>query len=435
MASSVENLGTLERRLNASVSRQQIRSEIDARIKRIGRNAKSPGFRPGKVPLNILQQQYGAQVQQEVLGDVLRQSFTEAAREHDLRVAGTPNFELKDGDAGADQLEYSVTFEVFPQVELDDIAAESMERATCALSEADVEETLNTVRRQRAVFETVDRPAQNDDRATVDFSGTLDGKVFEGGEAKNVPVVLGAGQMLPDFEAPIIGMKAGETKSFDMTFPENYHGKEVAGKQVTFTVTLHKVEEARLPELDAAFARSLDVADGDVEKLKSDVRDNLEREVSHRLKQRNKNNAVELLLKAGKFELPKTMVEWEIQSLTQQALADMQNRGMKIPAGATLPPELFTEQAQKRARLGLIYAELSKRYDLGAKPEQVKALVQDYAWSFERPEEVVKWYYSDPARLQDVQSVVVENNVTDWVMRTAKVTDKAVEFSELMRNQ
>ncbi|MDR2195525.1 MAG: trigger factor, partial [Gallionellaceae bacterium] len=366
---SVETLGALERRLNSSVSQQQIRGEIDARIKRLGRNAKMPGFRPGKVPMHILQQQYGPQVRQEVLGDALQDSFAEAVRDNNLRVAGMPNFELKNDDPAADQLEYSATFEVVPEVVMGDVAAETVDRVGCDLSEADVENTLMTVRKQRAVFETADRAAQDGDRVTVDFSGTLDGVVFEGGEAKNVPVVLGAGHMLPDFEAPIAGMKAGETKSFDMTFPADYHGKNVAGKQVTFTVTLHKVEEARLPEIDEAFARSLGVADGDVEKLKADVRENLRREVERRLKQRNKNNVMELLLKISQFEVPKALVGWETQNLMQQTLRDMESRGVKVPQGATLPPELFADRAQKRARLGLIFSELAKRHGLDATPE------------------------------------------------------------------
>jgi trigger factor len=432
---SVETLGALERRLNASVSQQQIRGEIAARLKQIGRTAKMSGFRPGKVPMNVLQQQYGAQVRQEVLGDALQNSFAQAARDNDLRVAGMPNFELKNDDPAAEQLEYSATFEILPEVVIGDVAAETLERASHELQEVDIENTLATVRKQRTVFAAVDRAAQTTDRVNVDFVGTLEGVAFEGGTAKNVPVVLGAGHMLPDFEAAIAGMKAGETKAFDMTFPADYHGKEVAGKQVTFTITANAIEEARLPELDESLAKSLGVENGDVEKLKADVRENLQREIERRLKQRNKNHAMDLLLKISTFEVPKTMVEWETQNLMQQTLRDMEQRGVKVPQGASLPPELFAERAQKRARLGLIFSELAKRHQLGATAEQVKALVKDFAWSFEYPEEVVKWYYNDPARLREVESLAVEDNVVDWVLRTAKVSDKPVEFNELMRNE
>ncbi len=256
--------------------------------------------------------------------------------------------------------------------------------------------------------------------------------MFEGGEAKDFPVVLGRGNMLPDFENAIVGMKTGETKSFDMTFPENYHGKEVAGKQVTFTITLHSVEAPRLPELNAELAKLLGVADGDVNKLKAEIRDNLTRETERRIKAFNKNNAMDVLLKVCELEVPKALLDSEVQNLMGQAMQDMQERGVKIPQGMALPPDLFVERAQKRVKLGLILAELVKQHNLGAKPEQIKALVKDYAQSFEHPEEVVKWHYSDPARLHEAESMVLEENVVAWVMGAAKVSERAMEFNELM---
>ena len=430
--SSVETLGALERRLNAVIPQQQLRGEIEARLKRLGRTAKLHGFRPGKVPFKILQQQYGAQVHQEVLGDALQRSFSEAAQANSLRVVGYPNFEVKTADPAAEQIEYSATFEVYPEVVLGDVGAESVERATYVLTDADIDNTITTLRKQRAVFELADRAAQNEDQVRMDFSGKLGGAVFEGGEAKDFSVVLGTGRMLPDFEAAIIGMKAGETKSFDMTFPEDYHGKDVAGKQVTFTITLHRVEAPRLPEMDADFARSLGIEDGDVSKLKAEIRDNLVREVERRLKARNKNNAMDLLLKIGRLEVPRALVDSEVQNLMQQSMDDMRERGVKIPQGASLPPELFAERAQRRVKLGLILAELVKQQGLEAKPEQVKALVRDYAQSFEHPEEVIKWHYSDPSRLQEVKNMVLEDNVVAWVTSVAKVADRAMEFNELM---
>ncbi len=429
---SVETLGALQRRLNAFIPQQQVRGEVEARLKRLGRTAKVHGFRPGKVPFKILEQQYGAQVQQEVLGDVLQRSFADEVRANSLRVAGYPNFELKAADPAAGQIEYSATFEVYPEVVLGDVSGESLERATYALIDADIDNTITTLRKQRAVFEPVDRAAQNDDQVRIDFSGTVGGTVFEGGEAKDFSVVLGERRMLPDFENAIIGMKTGETKSFDMTFPENYHGKDVAGKQATFTVILHSVEAPRLPELNAELARLLGVEDGDVNKFKAEIRDNLTRETERRIKARNKNNVMDVLLKVCQLEVPKALLDSEVQNLTGQAMQDMQERGMKIPQGMSLPPDLFVEQAQKRVKLGLILAELVKQHKLGAKPEQVKALVQDYAQSFEHPEEVVKWYYSDPSRLKEVEAMVLEDNVVDWAMGAARVSERAVEFNELM---
>ena len=282
---SVETLGALERRLNVSIPQQQLRGEVEARLKRLGRTAKIHGFRPGKVPLKILEQQYGAQVHQEVLGDALQRSFAEAAQANSLKVAGYPNFEIKTADPAAERIEYSATFEVYPEVVLGDISAESVERATYTLGDADIDNTIATLRKQRAVFEPAGRAAQNEDQVRIDFTGKLGGEVFEGGEAKDFAVVLGLGRMLPDFESAIIGMKAGETRSFDMTFPADYHGKNVAGKRVTFAITLHAVEAPRLPELNAEFAKSIGMKDGDVDKLKAEIRGNLEREIERRLKE------------------------------------------------------------------------------------------------------------------------------------------------------
>ncbi len=431
---SVEILGGLERRLNSSIPQQMMRGEVEARLKRLGRTAKVHGFRPGKVPFKILEQQYGTQVHQEVLGESLEREFASEVKANNLRVVGAPTFELKSADYLADPLEYTATFEIYPDVAIGDIASESVDRISCTLSDADVDATLLTLRKQRAVFEPADRPAQAEDRVRMDFTGKLNGTVFEGGEAKDYSVVLGAGRMLPDFERAVIGMKAGESKSFDMTFPEDYHGKEVAGKQVTFSVTVHAVEAPRLPALDAEFAKQLGVQDGDVEKLKADVRANLERELQRRVKARNKECAMDALLTVSRMELPKALVNWETENLMRQTMHDMEARRIKIPAGAGLPPEIFAERAQKRVQLGLLLPELVKHHDLAAKPEQVKAQIQEYAQGFERPDEVVRWYAADKERMQDVANMVLEDNVVAWVMQAAKVVDKTVKFDELMEH-
>ena len=432
--SSVETLGGLQRRLNVSIPQPQLRGEVESRLKRLGRTAKVHGFRPGKVPFKIIEQQYGPQVHQEVLGESLQRSFAQAAQENKLQVAGYPHFEIKTQDFNAPQIEYSATFEVYPEVVVNDIAAESVERVTFTLTDADVENTVSTLRKQRAVFEPVTRAAQNEDQVRIDFSGKLDGVVFDGGEAKNFTLVLGAGRMLPDFEKGLMGMKAGEIKSFDMTFPADYHGKEVAGKQVTFTITAHSVEAARLPEIDAEFAKSLGVVDGDVAKLKAEIRENLDREAQRRVKLRNKDSAMEVLLKVGQLEIPKALLDAEAQNLMQQTMRDMEARGVKIPKGMPLPANLFEERATKRVKLGLILASLVTKHDLQAKPEQVKALVQEHAQSYEHPEEVVRWYSTDPSRLREVENLVLEENVVAWVYAGSKVIDKAVALNELMEN-
>jgi len=430
--SNVETLSGLQRRLNASIPQQIIRGEVENRLKRLGRTAKVHGFRPGKVPLKVLEQQYGPSVQQEVLGDSLQRSFAEAAIANKLQVAGYPQFEIKTADLNAPEIEFSATFEVYPEVTIGDIGGESLTRATFTLSEADVDATIATLRKQRAVFKKVDRAAQNEDQVKLDFVGTLNGEKFEGGEAKNFTVVPGAGRMLPDFEAAVVGMKAGETKSFDMTFPADYHGKDVAGKQVTFTLTVHSVEEPVLPEVDAEFAKALGVAEGDVEKLKQEIRDNIGREAQRRVKVRNKDSAMEVLLKVAQLEVPKALLDSESERLMEQTLHDMGQRGMKIPKGMKLPIDMFAERATKRVKLGLILAELVKKYELSAKPEQVTALIEEYALSFERPEEVRAWYHADASRMREIENLVLEDNVVAWVMAGAKVTDQAVALNDLM---
>ncbi|RFC40467.1 MAG: trigger factor [Candidatus Nitrotoga sp. CP45] len=433
--SSIEIMSGLERRLNASIPLQLIGSEMEARLKNLARTAEVPGFRPGKVPFKILEQKHGAKIQQEVLQDALRQSFAKEVQENQLKVVGYPTFEVKTTDPDAVWIEYSATFEVYPEVVLGDISAESMEQAVYTLSDADVDTTIATLRKQHATFEVVDRAAQNGDRVHIDFSGLLEGKIFEGGEARNLAVLLGAGRLLPDFENAIIGMKAGEKKSFDMTFPPDYQAEKVAGKSAAFTITLHKVEEQHLPEIDAKFAKLLGIEDGDVNKLKTEVRDNLEREIKRRLMVRNKDSAMATLLKVTQLEIPKALLDAEAQSLMQQTMRDMKKRGMEMPKGEeSLPLELFTERAQKRVKLSLILTELVDKYDLHAKPEQIKALVQDYAQSYDNPEEVVQWHYNDPTRLQDAENLVLEDNVVVWVTDAVKVTERVMEFNELMEN-
>ncbi|MDO8207902.1 MAG: trigger factor [Gallionella sp.] len=428
---SVETVSALERRLNATIPQQALRGQVANRLKHIGRTAKIAGFRPGKIPAKILEQHYGMEARQEALGQALQQSFAETVQAQDLRVAGDPEFVVKTNDWNADEIEYSATFEVYPEVVLGDVAAELVERSTYELSQSDIDNTIATLRKQRASYAAVDRAAASDDKVVIDFVGMLDGAVFQGGEAKDYPVELGSGRMLPEFEAAIAGMKVGEAKSFDMSFPEDYHGKDVAGKQVTFTITLNSVEGPVLPEVNAEFAKSVGISDGDVAKLEDEIRSNLLREVVRRLKGRNKDAAMDALLKVAQFDLPKSLVQWESQRLMEQTVQDMEKRGMAMK-GMQLPAELFKERAEKRVKLGLILADLVEKFELKAQPERVRVLVEDYAQSFEHPEEVVRWYYADPARFQEIENLVLEENVVDWVLGRAKVSDKALAFAELM---
>lgn len=431
--SSVETVSALERRLNASIPQQAIRSQVSERLKNIGRTVKIAGFRPGKVPTKIVEQYYGAQAWQDALSDALQHSFSEASQLNNLKVAGSPQFEVKTKDQNAEQIEYSATFEVYPEVVIGDLSGVPVERLVYQLTQADVDSTIATLRKQRTTYEKVDRAAQAEDRVIVDFVGKLGGEVFQGSEGKDVPVVLGAGNMLADFEAAITGMKAGETKSFDVTFPEDYHGKDVAGKQVNFTVTLHAVEAPHLPEIDGEFVKSVGIADGDVGKLEGEIRNNLTREVVRRLSARNKDAAMEALLKVTVFEVPRVLLEWEMQALMEQTMKDMEARGMNIK-GMPLYPELFKERAEKRVKLGLILADLVQKHGLKARPEQVKAMIEDYAQSFDEAEQVIRWYAAEPRRMMEVENLVLEENVVSWAMGQAKTTDKQAVFNELMGN-
>ena len=428
---SVETVSALERRLNATIPQQALRGQVANRLKHIGRTAKIAGFRPGKIPAKVLEQHFGMEARQEALGQALQQSFAEAVKAQELKVAGDPEFTVKTNDWNADEIEYSATFEVYPEVVLGDVAGESVQRSIYELSQADVDNTIATLRKQRASYAAVTRAARSDDNVMIDFVGKLDGVVFQGGEAKEYPVTLGSCRMLPEFEAAIAGMNVGEVKSFDMTFPENYHGKDVAGKQVTFTITLNSVQAPVLPAVDAEFAKSVGIVDGDVARLEDEIRSNLAREVTRRLKGRNKDAAMDALLKVAQFDLPKALVQWEMQRLMQQTMQEMEQRGMAMK-GMQLPAELFRERAEKRVKLGLILADLVEKFELKAQPEKVRVLVEDYAQSFEHPEEVVRWYFADPARFQEIENLVLEENVVDWVLARAQVAEKALAFAELM---
>lgn len=430
---SVESVSALGRRLDASIPQQSISPKASAKLKKIGRTAKIAGFRPGKVPARILEQHYGDQARREALGEALQESFGEAVQEQKLRVAGYPEFEIKTDNLKAEQIEYSATFEVYPEVALGDLSAQETERSVAELTDEDLEKTILTLRKQRASYEQVERAAQDEDQVVIDFVGKLDGEVFQGGEATDYPFTLGQGRMLADFENAVRGMTTGEEKSFDMTFPEDYHGKDVAGKQVTFSITLKKVEAPKLPEIDEEFAKAIGVADGDPTKLEAEIRDNLEREMKYRVLQLNKQAAMDALLNVAEFEVPKSLVDYEVQEMSQRAMRDMQSRGMKQQM--TLPPELFKEPAEKRVKLGLLFADIVEKNELGAKKEQIEAMIAERAMSYEDPEEVKGWIYGDPNRLQEIESLVIEENVAEWVFAQAKVTEKHVAFSELMEKQ
>lgn len=429
-----ENAGAsaLERRIDMAIAKADIDKEVQQRLRHISKTVKMAGFRPGKVPMNLVAQQYGPQAHSEAVGAAVEKVFGEQVRSQNLRVAGYPRIEPK--AAGAeDRMEFTAVFEVYPEIKLGDVSGSTVERATLAVGDAEVDKTIDVLRKQRTTYEAASRPAEKGDRLMIDFTGRKDGAEFPGGKAADFPVMLGSGMMLPDFENALEGMKEGETRSFDVTFPSDYHAADLAGQKVQFEAVLKKVEGPKLPELDADFARALGVKDGDLVKMREEVKANLEREVKKRLMARVKNQVMDALLAVNNIDVPKALVDMEAQQMAENALKDMQARGMdakNMPVDASW----FTDQAVRRVKLGLVLAELVKEKDLHAKPEQVRAIVEDYAQTFEDPKEVVRWYYSQPQRLAEAEALALENNVVEWMLANAKAVDKPVSFDELMGN-
>jgi trigger factor len=435
MSTNVETLGNLERRVSMSVPTAEIEKQVDERLKKMARNVRMPGFRPGKVPMKLIAQTYGPQVRSEVLGDAVQKSFSDAVKEAKLKVAGYPRIEKKDG-ASEKALEFSATFEVYPEVKVGDISSATIERPQVTVDDAAVEKTIEILRKQRVQYVAVDRVAVDGDRLTIDFDGAIDGQPFAGGKADNFTFLLGEGRMLPEFESAARGMGASESKTFELRFPDDYHGKEVAGKQASFTLKVAKVEEPKLPELDAEFAKTLGVADGDVAKMRGEIRGNVEREVAKRVETRLKAQTLQALLDATPIDLPKSLIDMEAQQLAERAAADLQARGVKPEQMAQLVgPAAFEGTAKRRVALGLVIGELARSENLQPKPAEVRALVEQEAASYESPAEVVKWFYMQPQRLQEMEGVALEANVVKWVLSKAKVVDKAIPFDELMQQQ
>jgi trigger factor len=432
---NVETLEGLERRVSVTLPAADIERQVDARLKQLARNIKMPGFRPGKVPMKLVAQTYGPQVRSEVLSDAVQKSFTEVVKEANLKVAGFPRIEQKgekpaDGAAPA-ALEFSATFEVYPEVKLGDLSGSKIERPQVAVDDAAVEKTIGILRKQRTRFVAAERAAKEGDRLTVDFEGTLDGQPFQGGSAKDFVFAVDDGRMLPEFNTAAHGMQPGATKTFELTFPADYHGKEVAGKKASFTLSLKKLEEPQLPELDAEFAKSLGVADGDLGKMRQEIRANVERETAKRVEARVKSQVLQALLDATPLELPKSLIQMEAQSLVERAGADLQARGLK-PGQIPLDPAAFESTAKRRVALGLIIGELARSESLQPKPAEVRAVVEQEAQTYESPAEVVKWFYMQPQRLSEMEGVALEANVVKWVLSKVKVEDKAMAFDDLM---
>lgn len=431
MQQAVQNTPSpLERHLTVSVPVAQIEAEIATRLKKLARTVKMQGFRPGHVPLKMVERTYGPQVRYEVLNDSVLKQFDAAVKGQNYRVAGYPRFQPVQAQQGAASMEYTATFEVYPEVEVGELSSRVVKKPQTQVADANVEATITTLRKQRAKYNRVARAAKNDDLVNIDFEGLIAGQPFQGNKASNFTVILGEKRMLPDFETAIEGMKEGESKTFPLTFPQDY-ADEVKGKTADFTITVNQVAEPELPAFDAELAKSLGVEGGDVEQLKREVRENIQKEVEKRIKQSVKEQVMQNLTQSATFEIPRSLLDSEIARMQEQAVEDLKKRGMTTQ-DLTLPAELFAERATNRLKLSILVTELVRRNNLHPKPEQVRKAIEAHAESFEQPDQLVRWYYGDPARLAEVEALVMEDNVVEWAMGKMKVEETPTDFDDLM---
>ena len=430
MQTNLEMLGELQRRAHMSVAVEQVESEIQKRLSRLARTAKIAGFRPGKVPLKMIARQYGPQVRMDVLNDAVNDTFVDLVQKENLRVAGYPQIEPRQDSTDQTKFEYTATFEVYPDIVIGDLSGTRIEKPIAEVTPADIEHTIDILRKQRVKYETVTRPAVKGDRVLVDFTGTIDGIEFPGGQAKDLAITVGEGRMLPEFEAALAGVVAGDNKAFELTFPPDYHGKEVANKTAVFSMNVRSVSEPKLPPVDAEFARGYGVADGNLGKLHEEIGANLKLELKRRIIARVRDQVMEALNTSTPVAVPQALVEIDIQRQMQQAASELKARGVE-PTSEQVRPEMFRAAAAARVTLGLLIGELVKQHRLDATPEQVRALVEEGAQSYEQPDEVIKWHYQDRSRLTDFESQALEQNVIDWVLARSQVAELQTTFAEL----
>ena len=435
MSVTLETLENLERKVTLSLPWSSINAECDKRLKQTARKARIDGFRPGKAPLSMIQSMYGASIQNDVMNELAQKVFFDTAVAEGWKIAGMPRLEGVEDQDDKENFLFSGVFEVFPEVKVGDLSGQEVEKVTASVGDAEVEKTIDILRQQRTRFNHTERAAKDGDRVIIDFAGKIDGEAFAGGSAENYAFVLGQGQMLPEFEAGVNGLKEGENKDVEVNFPEDYHGKEVAGKTAVFTITVRNVAEPVLPEVDEVFAKALGIADGNIETMRAEVKKNVEREVKRRVDSQNKEAAMEALLAVSELQVPNALIDEEAARLAAEMKQNFINQGMVDAKNLDLPLDMFKEQAERRVKLGLILAEVVQANGLEPSKEQIDAVIADFAESYEDPQEVIDWYHADNSRLQGPTSLAVEANVTDFVLGKAKVTEKALSFDEVMGNQ
>ena len=430
MQVSIETLTGLERRMTIEVPAEEVESQVRSRLQEAAKTFNMKGFRKGKVPVKVIKNRFGEGVRQEVVGEVISQSWVEAVTKENVKPAGQPSIEPKNLEEGQN-LEFIATFEVYPEIELKDFSAVTIEKKQAEILDTDIDKMIKTLREQRKTYKEVDRKSQQGDQVNVDFVGTLDGEKFDGGEAKGTNLILGSKRMIPGFEEGLVGVSSGDNLTLPLTFPEDYQNKELAGKKVEFAITVNNVSEPTLPELDDEFFASFDLAEGGLEAFRTEVRANMTRELKNANRNNIKNQVIEGLLEIHDVDAPKALVANEINGLRQQAM--QQFGGGKNIDPSMLPDDLFAEQAKRRVILSLVMSEIVSKNDLKPDADTVRGLIEEMAESYEKPEDVIKWYYSDKEQLANIEAMALEDAVIDMVIDKAKVTESSVSYEEALK--
>ncbi|NOV30812.1 trigger factor [Methylomonas sp. ZR1] len=431
MQVSVEKTSELSRKMTVSIPDAVVQEKMETRFKKLAREVKVDGFRPGKVPASMVKKLYADRVRNEVTGDLIQSTYFEALQQQDLNPAGHPHIHPTEKAEG---FEYIAEFEVYPEIVLDGVSALKVDRPSATVEEADVDNMIEKLRQQKKTWNTVERASQDADRVTIHFSGVADGENFTDGKVENYQVEIGGKQMIPGFEDELKGLVAGASKTFSVTFPEQYNSEKLAGKVAEFEIGLVKVEEPVLPAVDAEFIKAYGVEDGDAASFRSDVRANMERELNQGLKNKLKNAVMDALYENIVIAMPNALIDQEIQALMKPYAERAKNMRLKLE-DLNLPRDAFEAQAKRRVALGLILGEIIQKNDIKVDADKVRAVIDDMAKSYERPEDVVNWYYADKARLNDVQQMVLEDQAVAWIVSQAKITDVTVGFDDVMEKQ
>lgn len=432
MQVSVESGEGLQKRLLVNVPAEQVNTAIDAKLKKLSHTARMDGFRPGKVPMRVLKQRYGEQVKHDVYGEMIQSTFYEAATQEKLLPVGPPSIEIRDNE-GSEDLAYTATFEVMPEIKLADLSGIKVKKPVTEVAESDVDSMIEKLRKQRTTWNEVDREAVEGDTVTIDFKGFMNGEAFEGGSGENMPLVLGSGSMIPGFEDGLLGVKGGESRTLEVSFPEDYRAEHLAGKDATFEVDARQVSEPELPPVDEDFVKSLGVENGQLEDLRTEIRNNMEREVKQKIRGRIKEQVMDGLLEAHQISVPKAMIEQESAALKQQAEAEMAQSGQQ--SSVDLPLSIFEGQAERRVKLGLLVGEVISDQKIEVDQDKVDATIADMAATYENPQEIIDWYKENREQRESLEKVVMEDQVVDWVMDQIEVEDETISFDDLLGNQ